>query len=657
MNTTLMQKLIWDSADNYLRLIVPAENYGDYILPFTALRRIESKIEPKKQKMVEIYEDVISDPNYTDFKVEFQMKSNLQMDYWNTSPLSLNVLAAEADQQTLAENFKLYLNSFSANVDKIWKAFKFEHLIEFLNENGYLWHMVNHFSNIDMSDEALGDTNMGDVFEGLMNKSFSRKGTDAGEFYTPKDTVRLMTALATCINDPHLEDGVKGVSRSVYDPAAGTCGLLIEMEKELKAINENISVRLAAQELKDSSFALGSTDLLMNGIEDVGNILQKGNTLTDDAFGGQRFNFVLANPPYGSKWSSYQSKVNELRDSGDIRYSHGLPYTNDAQMLFLSHIVHKLTLPGERGRGGRAVVVSDGSPLFTGGAETGPDELRKFLIGLDDEYQDILDSIVVVPGDTFFNTSIDTYLWVFDMEKEDHRKGFVQLIDARPFCTPVKKSIGNKRIEFTESNIADIVDVYRRFEESDVSLIVTPEEFLYKDVPVFRQARYRIVVNDKTVAEAVSHKSAPEGLEDVVWALEGVSYNDARKRLKDEAKAHGVKLTATVEKHVLKSVSVFDEDVELSVDAKGNPFADPDSVVIERVPFLEDVEEHMLSEVAPFAPDMVWDVDAAKVGSEIPLTRLFYREEPEPSLKELDDLIQSKLEWVLDKFKEVRSHE
>lgn len=639
---------IWQTADDYLRLIVPAENYGDYIIPFTVLRRLEGRLAPTKAQVLNLIRrenERGTDPSIIGLMIENQFK----LRFWNSSELSLERLANSDD--ALKPGMQQYLNTFSPNIQEIWKAFEFDKLIEFLDRNNQLWNVVQHFASIDMSDEALQDQTMGDIFENLMYRSFARKAKDAGEFYTPRDAIRLMTSILFTSDDTELDED--GIIRSVYDPTAGTCGMLIAARDALRAINPGIEVVVSGQELKESSFAMGKSDLLMQGFKDP-EVLKFGNSLTNDQYADDTFDYIMANPPYGSSWKAFQKEVKALQEQGDPRFAEGLPAVSDGQMLFLMHIAHKLAPASGATKGGRAAVVTNGSPLFTGDAESGPDGIRKYLIGAQGGTA-VVDAIIALPNDMFYNTGIATYIWILDRNKEPRRRGKIQFIDATDICAPMRKNMGQKRVEFTEDNIREITKIYKDFEENDRSIIVTADDLTYRDVPMYKLAHYAVSVTDETVSAAMKHKSAFPEHEAVIREMGGRAYNNLPKALKASAKAHGVKMGAPLLRHIMKSLAVEDENAPASLDEKGNPVVDASTKVIERVPYLEDVAEHMEREVLPFVPDMQWDESLAKVGTELPLTRLFYKPEEARSLEELDADIAGSLDRIYAMFGEVRS--
>ncbi len=391
----------------------------------------------------------------------------------------------------------------------------------------------------------------------------------------------------------------------------------------------------------------------MQGFKDPG-VLKSGNSLTNDQYTDQKFDYILANPPYGSSWKAFQGKIKELQELGDPRFSEGLPSVSDGQMLFLMHIAHKLAPAEGPTKGGRAAIVTNGSPLFTGDAESGPDGIRKFLIGAEGG-NDILDAIIALPNDMFYNTGIATYVWILDRNKEPRRRGKIQFIDATEMCAPMRKNMGQKRVELSDANIREITKLYKDFEPSERSIIVTPDELTYRDVPMFKVAHYSVSVTDETVEQALDHKSAFPEHEPVIRDMAGRAYNELPKALKASAKKHGVKMGAPLLKHIMTALAIVDENAPESFDEKGNPVIDSSTKLTERIPYTENVAEHMKREVLPFVPDMKWDESAAKVGTELPLTRMFYKPEETRSLEELDAAITASLERIYAKFKDVRS--
>ena len=331
------------------------------------------------------------------------------------------------------------------------------------------------------------------------------------------------------------------------------------------------------------------------------------------------------------------------------RFSHGLPTKSDGQMLFLAHVAAKLMPAGENGSGGRGAVVSNGSPLFTGSPGSGPDQIRAWLLE-----NDLVDAIIQLPTNMFYGTGISTYVWILDTNKEDHRKGFVQLIDASECWSVPDKGLGDKRREMREADRNKVLQAYSDFADSEMSKVLTADDLGFRDVKVTKQARLGVHVTDEAIAELLAHKQAVDAHADIVRAVADTSYNDLPDALKAAAKERGVKVPATLIDAISKAIAVPDPDAEPAVDRKGNPVLDPSFTMTERVPLAEDIDEHMQREVLPFAPDVTWHADKAVTGYEIPFKRVFYTPEPVRPLSEIDADVAEVMGRLMEKFGQVR---
>ncbi|MGZ7495672.1 type I restriction-modification system subunit M [Corynebacterium sp. ZY180755] len=650
MSSNSIYQAVWGTADTYLRGTVSRQSYGDYILPFTVLRRMECALKETKNAVLETVKEAEHMPDHL---VDAMVLAKHKLPFYSGSPLSLEIIAASDDN--VMAGMLSYLDSFNETVRDVWKAFKFPELLQTLEDGNVLWGVVSHFAGIDLSDEALSKGNegsaenvMGDLFEELMYRSFSENGQVAGEYYTSREIIRLMVDVLLNSDD----DGLQGKApvRTVYDPAAGTCGMLLVAKNAMEELNSNIQVGLFGQEIMPKSYALGRSDLVVSGVDP--NALQFGDTLANDRYEGQQFDYVLSNPPYGSNWNKSKDAVTAEAKREGSRFSHGLPPVPDGQMLFLCHVVDKLK-DAEEGttKGGRGGVVTNGSPLFTGSAGSGPDQIRQWLIE-----EDYLDAVIALPTDMFYNTGIATYIWIVDKNKEPRRKGKIQLIDATKQWTPMRKSMGKKRRFFSEQDRAVISDLYAQFDQADseVSKVVTEEDLSFYDVSMFRVKHYATSITDETVSAAMTHKTALTGHEAVIRSCEGVAWNDLPDHLKKEAKSVGLKMGNPLLAHIMTAVAVDDEKAPEAIDHKGNPVIDPSSKIIERVPRTEDIAEHMEREVYPFAPDLTWNEADVKIGYEIPMTRLFYKPEETETLDELDQKLDEKLALIQSLLAEVK---
>ncbi|WP_034974294.1 type I restriction-modification system subunit M [Corynebacterium jeikeium] len=638
----LNQSAVWNTADKFLRSIVEPEDYGDYILPMTVLRRLECILAPTKDEVLDLVWS-LQEEGLSDEMIDWEVQARFGLSFYNSSRLDLTRIAQLDDH--VYEALMDYVGAFSASIRDVWDAFDFTVKMKTLDSASRLWPVIKHFATIDMSMEALPDAQMGDLFEHVMYKAFDTKGKAAGAFYTPRDAIRLMVDILFASDDIGLT--ADGASRTVYDPTAGTGGMLLVAARALKELNPDIEVVLAGQELMSTGYAIGKADLLIQGGEP--DAIRHGDTLLTDLYEGEQFEYILSNPPFGMDWEVQQKSVKEQAKVPGSRFSHGLPNKNDGQMLFLAHVAAKLMPAGPNGSGGRGAVVSNGSPLFTGAPESGPDKIRAWLLE-----NDLVDAIIQLPTNMFYGTGISTYVWILDTNKEEHRKGFVQLIDASECWSVPDKGLGEKRREMKEPDRKRVLKEYAGFEDTEISRVLTPAELGFRDVEVTKQKRLRVEVTPEAVAQVLEHKSAVPEHADVLADVADSEFNDLPEALKAAAKKRGVKMLAGMIDLVLAAVGVPDEDADPSVDRKGNPILDPAFSMTERIPLIEDVDEHMSRQVLPFAPDVTWDEEVAKVGYEIPFKRVFYRQAPVRSLEEIDADVAVVMGRLAEKFAEVR---
>lgn len=644
-----LQSLVWDTADSILRDNMTRSEYGDHILPFVVLRRFEAMLSDKRDEILAYLEH---DPDeilehLDDAGMEDHIKSTFSVPFFSSSDLTLATIAQDTD--TVLEGIETYLDSFSKEVREVWKKLDFYNNIEKEDEQGILWEMVQKFSELNLSPHRVDNEAMGGLFEHLMYMSFTTSAKVAGEFYTPRDVIELMVSILFRSDD----DGLKSEApaRSIYDPTAGTAGMLLTAKRQLMDLNPDIDISLYGQEKMPKSWAIGAADILIQSDpndEHAADSIAYGDTLVDDKFPHRTFDYVLANPPYGSDWKKVSDKVEKEAQVPGSRFSHGLPSVVDGQMLFLSHIAHKLTPAAGQTSGGRGAVVMNGSPLFIGDPGSGPDRIRAWLL------ENMVDAIIALPEQMFFNTGIATYIWILDKNKEPHRQGKIQLIDATNNWTQSKKSMGYKRRDLTEDDRKRILDTYEAFENSDTSYICTYTDLGFFDITVKRQLRFKIEITEDTVAAALDHQDITEDYRPVIEALEGTDFNDVWAALKRELKKHKLKNTVSIRKHIAMAVAAHDDNAPNSLDERGNRLLDPSSTMIERVPMTEDIDEHMKREVLPFVPNAVWDADVADEGYEIPFTRIFHRPDTPRSIADIDANIERLMEDIFERFREVK---
>ena len=457
---------VWSIADQ-LRGVYKPHQYGGVILPFTILRRLDCILEPTRDDVRALAQK--HDGGALDVKVRQQTGFR----FYNTSEYNFAKLLAEPDQ--LRSNLVDYISRFSANID-VFERFKFENEVATLDEKHRLYLVVSKFAEVDLHPATVSNAEMGDLFEELIRKFAEASNEEAGEHYTPRDAIRLMVDLLYAEENLALLE--PGVVRSIYDPTAGTGGMLSVAEERLLERNPRARLALYGQEINDQSYAICKSDMIAKG-QDASNV-QLADTLADDRFAGRTFDFCLSNPPYGVDWKASQETVKaEAAEFPRGRFGHGLPSVSDGQMLFLTHLAHKLR-PAHEG-GGRAGIVLNGSPLFNGAAGSGPSEIRRWLLE-----SDLVDAIVALPTNMFFNTGIATYIWILDTSKADERKGKVQLIDARTFWTKLRKNLGAKSREVGAEDRERIVELYDDFSEAEHSKIFNIADFGYWNITIER---------------------------------------------------------------------------------------------------------------------------------------------------------------------------
>lgn len=629
-------RIVWDTADKYLRNIVDEEDYGDYILPFTVLRRLECMLASTKDEVIKYVDAMAGMPQHL---IDIAIKDKFGLGFYNVSPLDLATIASVDDN--VDKSLKSYIDGFSNNIADIWVSFDFNRRAKILADANRLHAVIKHFSTLDLSPSSLSNTGMGDVFEDIMYRAFNKKGKAAGNFYTPRDAIRLMVDVLISNDDDTIASD--HAARSVYDPTAGSGGMLLIAQEALKRTNEKVDVTLYGQELMASAFALGKADLLIQGGRP--DAIKHGNTLTEDLYEGQTFDYVLSNPPFGVDWEVEEESVREQAQTPGSRFSHGLPGTSDGQMLFLAHCASKLSPAGKNGQGGRAAVVSNQSPLFN--SDNGPNSIRKWLLK-----EDLIDAIIALPTSMFYGTGIATYVWVLDANKDPERKGKIQLIDGSGQWEPLRKPMGEKRRKVGKEHRAKLLEAYKAFEYADpaISRVMTPEDFMFRDVPVYKQARFSTRFNDEAVDALRSRRDFTDSHAVVLRSLDGTPWNDLPKSFPLAAKAAGLRAPVGLVDAVMKAMAVADDSAPLAVDRKGKPVILPGWKIIERVPLSEDLAEHMAREVLQYAPDAHWDESKAKHGTDIPFTRIFYVPEEPRALSEIDSDVKRLMDELSESF-------
>ena len=570
--TPNLSAFIWSVAD-LLRGDFKQSDYGKVILPFTVLRRIDCVLEPTKAAVLaELAKRTAAGINPEPFLLKVAGQS-----FYNTSKLDLRTLLG--DQDHIAENLRSYLQAFAPAVRDLFERFDFHTQIERLDKANLLYLVAEKFATIDLHPDVVSNDKMGTVFEELIRRFAELSNETAGEHFTPREVIRLMVNLLFIEDDAALTE--PGIVRSIYDPTAGTGGMLSVAGEHLAEINPAARLVMFGQELNDESYAICKADMLIKG-QDVSNILA-GNTLSHDGLPGKKFDYMLSNPPFGVEWKKIEKEVRREHEQQGFngRFGPGLPRVSDGSLLFLMHLLAKMR-PAVDG-GSRFGIVLNGSPLFTGGAGSGESEIRRYVLE-----NDLLEAIISLPTDLFYNTGIATYVWIVSNKKPATRKGLVQLIDASGMWQKMRKSLGSKRKEISTAHIEDITRLFGAFEEvtrdgTPISKIFRNEAFGYRTITVERPER--------------------DADGNVVLATKGKT--------------------------------------------KGKPVPDSSLRDTENVPLSDDVEAYFEREVKPHAPDAWIDHEKTKVGYEIPFNRHFYVFTPPRPLAEIDAELKTVTDRIL----------
>ncbi|CAN5598932.1 hypothetical protein BH10ACT5_BH10ACT5_15580 [soil metagenome] len=628
---------IWSIAD-LLRGSFKAHQYGDIILPFTVLRRLDAVLAPTKQAVFAVVEQAEADGIPVRASL-LRTKAGHQYSFWNESRFDLKT--ALGDSENLAANLLDYVTGFSENVKDIFDKYKISERIAELDEHDLLFLVTQRFAAVDLSPAAVPNEEMGHIFEELIRKFAEASNETAGEHFTPRDVIELMVDILLAPESDTLAK--PSVVRSVYDPAAGTGGMLSVAEDHIRSANPTATLTLAGQEINPQSYAICKADMTVKG-QSVDAIFF-GDTLTNDGHAGRTFNYGLSNPPFGVDWKKQQKAVTEEHTQRGYagRFGAGLPRVSDGSMLFLMHLISKMR-SAEDG-GGRAAIVLNGSPLFTGGAGSGESNIRKWVLE-----RDLLDAIIALPADMFYNTGIATYIWVLSTTKSAERVGTVQLIDGTKLFRKMRKGLGSKRNELGPDDIATIVRLYEGEPDAARSKTFANEDFFYRTITVERPLRLNWALTPERLAAARAAKLLVKvdlaSLVSVVEPAQGSPVVELvetttdlpafRKQLTALLADAGIALTAPQLKALLTALSERDENAPIVLDAKKRPEPDPTLRDTENVPWSEDIHDYFDREVKPFAPDAWIDESKTKEGCEIPFTRHFYQYAPPRSLAEID---------------------
>lgn len=477
LSTNINEKaaLIWAIADKLTGVYKPHE-YGEVILPLTVIRRFDCILADTKNVVLEKYESVKTLP----MRDVLLKKAAGGLDFYNTSKFTFEKLLDDPDN--IEANFRDYLNGFSENVQDIIEKFKFDGHITTMANKGILYIVIKEFttSKANLHPDVISNLEMGYIFEEIIRRFSEAHNEDAGQHYTPREVIRLMVNIL--FNDDSDVLSGSNVAKTIYDPACGTGGMLSVAEEYLHELNQSTELLAFGQEINDQTFAICKADMLIKG--NNANYIKDGNTLSDDQFEGNTFDYIISNPPFGREWKNEKAKVEAEAKRGFAgRFGAGLPAASDGQMLFLMTAISKMKGPAQGGS--RIAIIHNGSPLFTGDAGSGPSNIRKYILE-----NDLLEAIIALPNDIFYNTGIATYIWVLSNKKAGtKREGKVQLINANGLYEKRRKALGNKRNDIPESAIAEITRLYGEFIETEISKIFDNEDFGYTKITVERPLR------------------------------------------------------------------------------------------------------------------------------------------------------------------------
>lgn len=631
---------IWSIA-NKLRGPYQPNQYGDVILPFTILRRLDAILAPTKAEVLTEYAR-LQDSGIDPFMV---LRSKFGLPFFNTSVWDFSKLAA--DPAGLADNLIDYIEGFSANIRDVFDGYKLPELIDELDKKDRLFLIVKDFANVDLHPGRVSGHDMGYIFEELIRKFAESNNAQAGDHFTPREVISLMVDLLYA--DKDLELTTPGIVRTIYDPAAGTGGMLSVAYDHLVEMNPDAKPVLYGQEVNSRSYAMCKSDMVIKG-QGVDNIYN-GDTLTDDGFHGEHFDFLLSNPPFGVEWKTQQKSVKDEHEQRGFagRFGPGLPRVSDGSLLFLMHLISKMRpVRTPEDKGSRLAIVLNGSPLFTGGAGSGESNIRQWIIE-----NDLLDAIIALPTDMFYNTGISTYIWILDNAKTAERKGKIQLINAVEMFGKMRKSLGSKRKMLRPQDIEKICELYDGFENHQndddeapaLSKVFANSEFGYRTITVERPLQLRFHIADDTADLVLATKTIAklpladqDAIRSALDSLSGRSWTNRDAfvtELKVSLKAAGMaKVGVPVIKTIWTTIGEHDPGADV-ITTKGNPEPDTSLRDTENVPLSEDIDEYFAREVLPHVPDAWIDHDKTRIGYEIPFTRHFYRYTPPRPLDEI----------------------
>lgn len=664
---------IWSVAE-LLRGPYRPNQYKDVMLPMTVLRRLDCVLEPTKAIVIEKHKSL------QDGKIkntEPILNRIAGQSFHNTSPFTFEKMKGDPDN--VAANLTQYIKSFSSRAREIIDHFGFEEHIAKLDKADRLYLVVSKFSEIDLHPDKVANIEMGYIFEELIRRFNEASNEEAGDHFTPREVIRLMVNLIFATDSDILT--TTGIVKTLYDPAAGTGGMLSISEEYVRELNPDARLEVFAQDYNDQAYAVCGSDMLIKG-QSLDNI-RFGDSFTNDHFANKTFDYMLANPPFGVEWKPQEDfirKEHEEKGYGG-RFGAGLPRIDDGAFLFLQHMISKMKDPKEGGT--RLAIVFNGSPLFTGGVVSKESDIRKWIIE-----NDWLEAIVALPDQLFYNTGISTYLWIVTNRKEKHRRGKIQLIDATSFFLKMRKSLGKKRNEIGDGkddkpdHIAEITSLYGDFTEGEHVKIFDSPDFGYQHITVERPLRLNFAVNEERLnkvreeqqfinlasskkrkdkveveAEIAEGKKMQRLILDALHTMSssGIIRNrdEFAKLMKKAFKDSGVNIPAPLFKVIMMALSERDEAAHICTDKNGNLEPDMELRDYENVPLKEEIADYTAREVLSHVPDAWVDKSKTKIGYEINFNRYFYKYTPLQPLEEIDADLKSIEKEIADMLEEM----
>lgn len=648
---------LWSVAD-LLRGDYKQADYGKVILPLTVLRRLDCVLDKSKAKVLAKHAD-LKQAKHPEGTIEKMLVRITGVPFYNTSKLDFEKLKGDPNQ--IAANLTSYIKGFSPNARDVIEQFKFADQIAKLDESNLLFQVVSKFAEVDLHPDTVPNHVMGSIFEELIRRFAEASNETAGEHFTPREVIRLMVDLLFIEDEETLTK--KGIVRTLFDPACGTGGMLSVAEEYLRELNPQANLEVFGQELNSESFAICKSDMMIKG-QDPENII-RGNSFSEDGHVGKKFDYMLSNPPFGVEWKKVQKEVEDEHESQGFagRFGPGLPRINDGSLLFLLHMISKMKPVDKNGDGGsRLAIVFNGSPLFTGDAGSGESEIRKWIIE-----QDMLEAIVALPDQLFYNTGISTYVWIVTNRKPKARKGKVQLINGTGLFQKMRKSLGNKRNELGNSDIETLARTYGEFSTNDIAKVFDNDDFGFRRITVERPLRLNfqalperierlrgdssfegLVRSKKKGAASERAVEQGRGFQDrilaVLRSLDSTQVVKSRdvfeKTLRQSFERAGVDVPTPIFKAVMSALSERDETADICTDNKGRPEVDAELRDNENVPLKEDIQTYFRREVLPHAPDAWIDESKTKIGYEIPFTRHFYSYTAQRPVEQIDSEIR-----------------